>query len=44
MQELLKNKFRKDILSVNDDQNGRLATYQVRFSDNENKQNVLRRQ
>ena len=35
MQELLKNKFRKEVLSVKNDQNERLATYQVRFSDNE---------
>ncbi|MEE2925065.1 MAG: hypothetical protein VX619_09835 [bacterium] len=35
MQELLKNKFRKEVLSVKNDQSERLATYQVRFSDNE---------
>lgn len=35
MQELLQNKFRKEIISINSEQNERLATYQVRFSDNE---------
>ena len=35
MEELLKNEFRKEVLSVKNDQSERLATYQVRFSDNE---------
>ena len=35
MQELLQNKFRKEIVKINDEQNERLATYQVRFAENE---------
>ena len=35
MQELLQNKFRKEIVKINNQQNERLATYQVRFAENE---------
>lgn len=35
MQELLQNKFRKEVITVTNEQNERLATYQVRFSENE---------
>ena len=35
MQELLQNKFRKEVTSVENEKNKRVATYQVRFSDNE---------
>tara|TARA_Y100000589_G_C27020885_1_gene574865 strand:+ start:108 stop:482 length:375 start_codon:yes stop_codon:yes gene_type:complete len=35
MQELVQNKFRKEIVKINNQQNERLATYQVRFAENE---------
>ncbi len=35
MQEVLQNKFRKEIVTINNENNERLATYQVRFAENE---------
>ena len=35
MQDLLMNKFRKEIQKINDEKKNRLATYQVRFSSKE---------